>query len=699
LRFTKHKRTVTVYAHVFVNRLKGREIKKKQTGRKYFVKRIILIALSLLMLVSLTGCFAWRERPEHSEPEDEETDEETQSIADEPDTWVIYWYLCGSDLETNGGAATADLLELLEVTLPENVKVVIETGGASVWQNDTVNANYIERYLYDSNGFTLLEQLPLADMGDPNTLADFLYFAGSNYPAEKQMVLFWNHGGGSVTGVAFDELYGYDSLTLSEMYQAFNATYTLSEQDPPFEVIGFDACLMATLDTAYTFSDIGKYLVASEETEPGNGWYYSGFMGALAENPEMNGAELGQVICDTYVDGCELAETQDSITLSVTDLSKAGALVTAYDNIGREALSYACVDPTFFAEFGRSAANAENYGGNTDEQGYTNMVDLGDLVRKSEGILPEYSDAVLSALDECVIYKVNGPYRQQATGLSCYYSYNGDEQDYEAFASISPSEAFKYLYEYELSGELPEDGMEYISDMQITELQTIPTIADLGLDDAALTVDDEGYAVLNIGPEAANALTGVYFELFYVDYESDTMLLLGRDDDIYADWDNGVFQDNFRGVWGTIDGHFVYMELNEQGENYNLYNVPILLNGESYNLCVAYSFTDSAYYILGASKPLNETGMADKQLRQLVEGDVITTLMYMMPISGDSVELTEVESETFTVTADTVFEEADMGDGTFIMVFEMTDINNDSAFSEPATFTVEGDTIYTEVGY
>lgn len=153
------------------------------------MKRIILIALSLLMLVSLTGCFAWRERPEHSEPEDEETDEETQSIADEPDTWVIYWYLCGSDLETNGGAATADLLELLEVTLPENVKVVIETGGASVWQNDTVNANYIERYLYDSNGFTLLEQLPLADMGDPNTLADFLYFAGSNYPAEKQMVL------------------------------------------------------------------------------------------------------------------------------------------------------------------------------------------------------------------------------------------------------------------------------------------------------------------------------------------------------------------------------------------------------------------------------------------------------------------------------------------------------------------------------
>ena len=49
--------------------------------------------------------------------------------------------------------------------------------------------------------------------------------------------------------------------------------------------IGFDACLMATVDVADTFSDMGKYLVASEELEPGNGWYYSGWLRSLAENP------------------------------------------------------------------------------------------------------------------------------------------------------------------------------------------------------------------------------------------------------------------------------------------------------------------------------------------------------------------------------------------------------------------------------
>lgn len=659
------------------------------------MKRFAMIMLALLMLAAvMTGC----SKAEVAESTTESTGA-TESTGTEPATWVIYWYLCGTDLESEGGAATADLEEMLSVPLPENVKVVIQTGGTSEWHNDTIDPNYIERYVYDSNGLTRLEQLPLASMGAEETFADFLSFASTNFPAEKKMMLFWNHGGGSVSGVEFDQLYDNDSLTLSEMYQAFNSTFTLSAENPPFEVIGFDTCLMATLDTAYTFSDIGKYMVASEETEPGNGWYYSGLMGALAENPAMDGAQLGQIICDTYVQGCELAGTQDTITLSVTDLSKIGNLLTAYDNIGKEALSYACADPTFFAEFGRSAAKAENYGGNTDEQGYTNMVDLGDLVRNSSNILTEHSNAVLSALDECVIYKVNGPYRQQSTGLSCYYSYNGDAEDFNGYASIGTSTAFTYLYAYELSGELPEDGMAYVADMQITELPEIPSIANLGLQDAPLTVDDEGYAVLNIGADAASILTGVYFELFYVDAEADTMLLLGRDNDINADWDNGIFKDNFRGVWGSIDGNIVYMELTYEGDDYNLYNVPILLNGERYNLSVVYSFTDEAFTILGANKPLDESGMADKNLVQLQPGDEITTLLYTMPISGDSTELTEVEGATFTVSADTAFAEMDMGDGTFIMVYEMTDINNDTATSSAAVFTVADGLITTEVGY
>lgn len=59
----------------------------------------------------------------------------------------------------------------------------------------------------------------------------------------------------------------------------------------------------------------------------------------------MDGAALGRVICDAYYEGCELVGTEDNTTLSVTDLSKMGDLLDAYESFGKEALAAACADP------------------------------------------------------------------------------------------------------------------------------------------------------------------------------------------------------------------------------------------------------------------------------------------------------------------------------------------------------------------
>lgn len=451
---------------------------------------------------------------------DEEGSAEHEALAGSgyspDDTWAVYLYLCGSDLESEDGAATSDIMEMLEVELPENVQVVIETGGAYGWQNDWVDPNYLERYVYSSNGMELIEQQSLANMGDPDTLHDFLTFCKENYPADHQAVLFWNHGDGSVAGVAFDENYNYDSLTLDEMYDAFSDVYEVSINDQPFELVGFDACLMATIDTAFTFMDVAKFMVASEETEPGNGWYYTGWLQELADHPEMNGAQLGKAICDSYVEGCEMEWTEDSVTLSVTDLSAVEPLIVAYDNVGKEALRSASEDDTFITEFARSARSAENYGGNSKEEGYTNMVDLGDLVKYSEELLPETSADLLNCLEQSIVYKVNGPYRSQSTGLSCYHSYNADEDDYYGYTKIGASEPFKYLYGYEISGALTAEGQKFIEEMGYESLPEIATFASSGLEDYPIILNEEGYATLDIGAETANMLQAVYFQLSYV---------------------------------------------------------------------------------------------------------------------------------------------------------------------------------------
>lgn len=67
---------------------------------------------------------------------DDTGEEQTQTASaasGEEGAWSVYWYLCGSDLESGGGFATGDLAELMEAELPENVNVVIETGGDSEW--------------------------------------------------------------------------------------------------------------------------------------------------------------------------------------------------------------------------------------------------------------------------------------------------------------------------------------------------------------------------------------------------------------------------------------------------------------------------------------------------------------------------------------------------------------------------------------
>lgn len=666
------------------------------------MKRTKWLALLLTgaMTLSLTACV-------DEEVEDVSTDVTTDAVtaadnttdngdvALEDGSWAVYWYLCGSDLESNGGFATNDLSELMEVELPENVNVVIETGGSAVWQNDLMDADKLQRWLYNSEGLQLVDEQPSASMGEAQTLADFLSFAKENFPAEKTAVVFWNHGGGSVTGAAFDEIYGYDSLTLDEMYQAFSSVWNPSMEKQPLELIGFDTCLMATVDVAYTFSDLAHYLVASEETEPANGWYYSQWVGALAQNPSMNGEELGKVICDAYYAGCEEVGTQDNTTLSLTDLTKVQPLLDAYDTFGAEALAAACTDPGFFSQFGRVAAQSENYGGNTKEQGYTNMVDLGHMARQSVGMLGSAQE-VLDALDDCVLYQVGGQYRTEATGLSCYYSYNGDVEDFNSYAGLGAGVAFKYFYSYELTGELDDSGMAYIADMDFEELPEIKNLLSTDWDGAPLDLDEDGVSFLTLGPEADDILAGIGFSLYYVDEESDMMMLLGTDNDMNADWDNGVFSDNFRGVWGSIDGNIVYMELSYESEDYNLYAIPVLLNGEEYNLQVAYDFSTDEWNILGARQGIDNSGMADKELRLLQEGDEITTIWYMATVSGDD-EFEPYTAATVTVTADTVFGEMELPDGSYSMVYEMRDAMDNYAYSEPVTFDCANGEIYTTV--
>ncbi len=646
---------------------------------------------------------------EYGDPDSNEYGEadygtDTEMIFDEEEGWVMYWYLCGSDLESEYGSATDDLDELMSVDLPDNVKVVIQTGGAYSWENNYVDSSKMQRFVYDSDGLELVDEGPMENMGEADTLADFLEFASTNYPAEHVIVNLWNHGGGSVGGIAYDENYDYDALDLNELYEAFTEVYDENSTDQPIDIIGFDACLMATIDTAYVFKDLAQYMVASEESEPSTGWNYEGFVQTMADYPNISALSLAINICDTYVTGSEdVFGIPDDITLSVTNLSKIDTLIEAYDAVGAEALENAINDSSFFAQFAQVANGAENYGGNSRRLGYTNMADLGDLIEEASDLLPNTSDALLVALEDCIEYKIYGALCSESSGLACYYSYSGDVEDFELYEEVAAGTSFVYFYDYGLNGDLADDGLEYVWDLDVgvdtteTSLPTLTTLNDMDYDNVQLTVNDDGCAVMDLGPEAYDVLSAVKFELYYADESTGRLYSLGIDNEIDGDWDECIFIDNFRGVWGSIDGELCYMELVYEGDYYNEYSIPMYLNGVRYELEVIYDFNEEEYSIQGARKPLSDSGASDKNLVQLQTGDEIQ-LLYYASVSGEiSDDLDEVLGPVLTVKNNTSFYEVDLDDGYYYWVFMMEDYQGNVSYSEVVTFEMDNGDIYTSI--
>jgi hypothetical protein len=182
-----------------------------------------------------------------------------------------------------------------------------------------------------------------------------------------------------------------------------------------------------------------------------------------------------------------------------------------------------------------------------------------------------------------------------------------------------------------------------------------------------------------------------------VDVKKDLILYLGSDGDIKADWDKGIFKDNFQGTWPMLDGHPVYVEITAMEDDYNLYSIPIKLNGEECNLQVTYSFKDKSYKILGARQGLDSHGMADRELKKLKQGDKITTIHYAMSISGNDENFQPVEVETFTIGDKPQVKDENLGDGSYGYLFEFISPNGDSALSQMVEFVLNKGQITTNV--
>lgn len=244
---------------------------------------------------------------------------------------TVYMYLIGSDLEDTTGAASINLAQIREATRAgEKLRFIIEAGGTGRWFTDGFKNRRVARYMIEGGKVTLLEVLPAdTSMSERSTLEDFLIWANGSYPSDRRMLFFWDHGGG-LAGFGVDIVNPGQSggrsllstrsdgslLSMADIRSALKAAGTR------YDLIAFDACLMQTMEVGQCLEPYADYLLASEESEPSSGMYYTAAFSKLAQQPNMDTIKFGAMMCSSYDQSLELLNgvPQAGYTMSMMDL-------------------------------------------------------------------------------------------------------------------------------------------------------------------------------------------------------------------------------------------------------------------------------------------------------------------------------------------------------------------------------------------
>ncbi len=355
-------------------------------------------------------------------------------------SWTFMVYVDGdNNLED---AAIDDFLEMSSVGSSADVNVVVQMDRTPGYDARYGNWTDTRRGLAEGGDVpnaswgTSMGEL---NMGDPNTLLTFANWAVGAYPADDYALVLWDHGGGWRSAGAgsrdccWDDTSGGDYLANNEV------RFALEGIAPNIDLLGFDACLMAMIETAYEVRGEASIFVGSEDTEPWDGWPYDTILPNLMAQPTMDAASLGALIADRYY---QSYGTGQWVTQSATDLSALVAPGGLADSVSDLAATI------------MSTANASDYtalqGHRYDSAWYLDgwdpyFIDLGDFLTGLAGdatitsTIRSAAATALTAYNSTIITSYADP--GWGTGLSIYFqdpgvspdwAYNGSTIDFPA---------------------------------------------------------------------------------------------------------------------------------------------------------------------------------------------------------------------------------------------------------------------------
>lgn len=496
----------------------------------------------------------------------------TQSGGTEPEddaegeaSWTFLVYMMGdTNLEPY---ALDDLAEMASVGSSEELNVVAMVDRSPDYSSDGVLNldDWEDTKLFEvrQDEFVELDDLGELNTGDPETLARFVETAVTEYPAENYALLLWDHGGGWL-GMGADETNDEDPLELDEIAAGIDAGLAATDVGT-LDLIGFDACLMATYEVVSTLAPYADYMVASEEVEPGHGWNY-GQLALVEEEPGTDAPTLASAMLEGYSEQAADEGTEADITLGILDLAAVDELQAAMGDVAEAYID----DPgAYTPELASAQQDVLEFGRDPDPAYSTYQIDLGgflaNLVESGDGELAARATAAIEALDAMVIEHVAGPATSASTGLSIYFpplrSYFSD--DYLALGGVPTWPAT--LAEFFTSGALLDEASRAVFDDDAT------LEASFGEDGLSMFVPLEG----DTGESVVEASVAVGFER-----DGDSVYVLEMPADLVEqDGQVGIAADydlTYLLIGDGEDEHLVYQSIGvDPGTGHTVIDIPL----------------------------------------------------------------------------------------------------------------------------
>lgn len=650
-----------------------------------FLRKCAAVCMAAVLSLVTVGCLDW----------EEDIPPEEQGNAS--DTYTLMLYMCASDLESECGFATEDLNEIMYGYTAGNLNVIVQTGGTAEWQNTVVADDRCQRYQVTEDGLELVDDsLGMQNMADSATLTDFIQYCSSNYAADHYGLVLWDHGGGVVGGYGYDENFGGDSMSLTEMSRA------LGDASVHLDMLGFDACLMANFETCLMAAPYADYLIASEEPEPGCGWYYTDWIGKLSENCGIPPKCYGRQIIDDYITESGWDSPSMYSTLGMFDLQQVTQkLLPALSQFSDDA-----VQQLSAGEYRRISQSRSN-----TRAVYQSELDHIDLLDYAQHSQSETADQLEQAVSDCVVYYRETENGSGDNGLSIlfpYYDLSALDMLEEMYQTLGYDDAYPAFLEQFANvmagGQISVSGFSntqnHAAASEYSGFQWFD--ADAGYDESYYetysadlslleTTEVDGRWVLELSEEdweivndAAMQMFAVY-DGFYVD--------MGLDD--YCEFDDyGNLIVEYDQTWVALDGQvvpFFHESYTSDGDSFfTCGSVPCVYNGIDAEIVLVWDTEHPSGYAAGV-RPVYTDSVAAKGLYDICDGDTFQVYYDIYDEDLNYVETMTLDDEIFTVQDSLEVGYADAAEqlGDTFIYYVLEDIYNNTYYTDSIAYLEE----------